>query len=88
MGKVKVVMNSAGARELLNCSGIQSDLLSRANSIKARADSMGSGTYVADVQPGRNRAHAMVKTPRGDFKTMASQAKHNTLLKSMDAGRG
>lgn len=87
MGNVKVKINSSGARSLLNSSEVQEDLLARASRIKARADSMGSGRYEADVQPGRNRAHAMVKTPKGDFKTMASQAKHNTLLKSMDAGR-
>lgn len=88
MGNVKVKMNSAGAREVMNSSGVQSDLLARANRIKARADGIGSGKYVADVQPGRNRAHAMVKTPSGDLRTMRSQAKHNSLLKSMDAGRG
>lgn len=88
MGNVKVKMNSAGAREVLNSAGVQSDLMARASRIKARADSMGSGTYEADVQPGRNRAHARVKTPKGDFETMASQAKHNTLLKSLDAGSG
>lgn len=87
MAKVKVRMNPAGAREVLNSSGVQQDLLARAERIKARADSMASGKYEADVQPGKNRAHAMVKTPKGDFATMASQAKHNTLLKSMDAGR-
>lgn len=88
MGNVKVTINSAGAREVLNSAGVQEDLLARANRIKARADGMGSGVYEADVQPGANRAHAMVKTPRGDFRTMASQAKHNTLLKSLDAGSG
>lgn len=88
MANVKVKMNPAGAREVMNSSGVQRDLLARANRIKARADGMGSGVYEADVQPGVNRAHARVKTPRGDFKTMASQQKHNTLLKSMDAGRG
>lgn len=88
MAKVtKVVMNHAGAAEVMNSAGVQGDLLARAERIKARADGMGSGTYEADVQAGRNRAHARVKTPSGDFRTMASQAKHNTLLKSMDAGR-
>lgn len=87
MGNVKVKMNSAGARAILNGSEIQGDLLSRAERIKARADGIASGKYIADVQAGKNRAHAMVKTPPGDFRTMASQRKHNTLLKSMDAGR-
>lgn len=87
MAKVKVVMNRAGSVALMNSAEMQSDLLSRAERIKARADGMASGKYEADVQIGKTRAHAMVKTPSGDFKTMASQRKHNTLLKSMDAGR-
>lgn len=84
---VRVKMNSAGAKALMNSPEIQADLLKRANRIKAAADGMASGKYEADVQPGKVRAHAMVKTPNGDFRTMASQRKHNTLLKSLDAGR-
>lgn len=69
----------------MNSPEVQDALLERANAIKARADSMGSGTYEADVRPGKNRAHAMVKTV--DAKSRASNAKHNSLLKSLDAGR-
>ena len=69
----------------MNSRAIQDELLRRARAIKAHADSMGSGCYEADVQPGKNRAHAMVKTT--DVVSMASNAKHNTLLKSLDAGR-
>lgn len=86
MASVKVKMNSAGARELLNSAEVQADLLKRAGGIKASAQAFG-GTYEADVQPGRNRAHAMVKTKPGDFRTMYKQAKHNALLNSMGAGR-
>lgn len=85
--KVKVVMNASGSVSLMNSAEMQADLLGRAERIKAHADSMGSGKYIADVQPGRTRAHAMVKTPEKDFRAMASQRKHNSLLKSMDAGR-
>lgn len=85
MAKVKVVVKSSGARQILNSQEIQDDLLERANRIKGKADSIGSGKYAADVQPGRNRAHAMVKTT--DARSMASNRKHNTLLKSVDAGR-
>lgn len=69
----------------MNSPEVQDALLERANAVKARADSMGSGTYAADVRPGKNRAHAMVKTT--DAKSRASNAKHNSLLKSLDAGR-
>ena len=87
MAKIKVVMNSRGSAELMNSLEMQEDLLRRAERIKVHADSMGSGRYEADVQPGKTRAHAMVKTPYNDLKTLYSQRKHNTLLKSMDAGR-
>ena len=85
MGKFKVRMNKSGARELLNSVEMQEELLSRAERIRERADSVGSGTYKADVQAGKNRAHAMVKTT--DIVSQNSNKKHNTLLKSMDAGR-
>lgn len=87
MAKVKVVMNQAGCNELRNSPGVQAELLARAQRIKASADGMGSGKYEADVRPGRTRAHAMVKTPKGDFLTMQSQVKHNTLLKALGSGR-
>lgn len=85
MGRVKVRLNHAGAREIMNSEAVQADLLDRARSIKECADRAGSGKFAADVQPGRNRAHAMVKTT--DAKSIASNAKRNTLLKSLDAGR-
>lgn len=85
MGKVKVKMNTAGARAVMNSSEVQADLLDRANRIKARADSVGSGSYDSDVQAGKNRAHAMVKTR--DIKSKVSNAKNNTLIKALDAGR-
>lgn len=83
---IKVVMNPAGARAVMNSQGVRNELLRRAMNIKDVADSIGSATYAADVQEGRNRAHAMVKTT--DRHSRASNAKHNTLLKSLDAGRG
>lgn len=83
---IRVTMSDAGARAVLNSSAVQAKLLVMAQSIKANADSMGSGVYDADVRVGQTRAHAMVKTT--DAASMASNAKHNTLLKSLDAGRG
>ena len=85
MADVAIKMNSSGARKILNGSAVQGDLLRRAEKIKASADGMGSGKYAADVRPGKNRAHAMVKTT--DFISKKSNAKHNTLLKSINAGK-
>lgn len=86
MAKFKVKISIRGCNELRNSQEVQQYILERAERIKSKAESIGSGKYVADVQPGRTRAHAMVKTT--DCVSMASNAKHNTLLKSMDAGRG
>ena len=86
MSRVRVKINRAGAAEVRNSPGVQADLLARAERIKAKAESFGSGVYEADVQSGRTRAHAMVKTT--DPRSMASNAKHNSLRRSIDAGRG
>lgn len=85
MSKVRVKMNIPGCIALRNSGEVQRDLLSRAVRVKNKAETFGSGRYVADVQPGRTRAHAMVKTT--DPRSMASNRKHNSLLKSIDAGR-
>ncbi len=86
MAKWSVKMNGAGARNILNSNEVQNDLLKRAQRMKARADSFDDAIYSADVQPGRTRAHAMVKTT--DIVSIRSNAKNNSLLKSVDAGRG
>lgn len=83
MANVKI--NSAGARAIMNLPEVQSELMRRAESIRSHAASMDGCTYVADVQQGKNRAHAMVKT--ADAKSCSSNAKHNTIIKSLDAGR-
>ena len=85
MPRVRVKMNYAACTELRNSQAMQDDLLARAERIKSRAETFGNGKYVADVQPGKTRAHAMVKTT--DVVSRASNAKHNSLLKAMGAGR-
>lgn len=85
MADIRVEMYHSGAREILNSPEIQAELLRRAERIREAANGMGSGVYEADVKPGKNRAHAMVKTT--DFISMKSNAKHNTLLKAMNAGK-
>jgi hypothetical protein len=85
MSVIKIRMNSAGARTILNSRGVQQDLLRRAERIKEKANGMGNGVYAADVKEGKVRAHAMVKTT--DAHSMASNKKHNSLLKSLNAGK-
>ena len=85
MSKVRVKMNIPGCIAYRNSDSVQSDLLDRAERIRAQAETFGSGHYTADVRPGRTRAHAMVKTT--DARSIASNRKHNSLLKSIGAGR-
>lgn len=81
MARTTVKMSSAGARQLMNSAEVQQLLLEHAREVAARA---GAG-FEADVQPGRNRAHAMVKST--DYESMRRQATDNVLLKAI-GGRG
>lgn len=77
MARIRVKMNSRGAVELMNSAETQALLLEHAQRAAGRA---GPG-FVADVQPGRTRAHAMVKST--DYQSMRAQAKDNALLKAI-----
>lgn len=77
--------NIYGYRAIMNSGEIQGVCLASASAMKNHADSMGSGRYSCDVRPGRVRCHAIVGTT--DIVSRRSNAKHNTLRKSIDAGR-
>jgi len=77
MARIRVKMNPRGAVALMNSPETQALLLEHAQRTAQRA---GPG-FEADVQPGRNRAHAMVKST--DYASMRAQAKDNALLKAI-----
>lgn len=82
--KVRYRPSSKGSRELMNSEAMQTGLLSHANAIKDGCYHLrhfDGAIYVADVRPGKNRAHAMVKTT--NYESILDNAKHNTMLKSM-----
>lgn len=81
MDGITVRVSSAAARALMNSPQMQAILLDRAEKIRAAA---GDG-FEADVQPGRNRAHAMVKST--DYRSRERQATDNVLLKAIGASR-
>lgn len=87
MVRCKVVMNSAGIEEVLSSQGVVGDLESRGSRIKARADSMGSAEYEQNTRPGYRGGRPYVVVAANTKHAKASNAKHNTLLKSLDAGR-
>lgn len=88
---VRVRINSAGARSVLTSDGVAGKLGDMASAIaasanaKASPDDMRNDAYMSEVDSSGNRAHARVwtATPHG----IRNNNKHNTLLKSLDAGR-
>lgn len=83
---VKVTIHSSVARAILSGAEVAADLSRRAENIKNAADSVGSGVYRASVAQVGDRKVAYINTT--DVISRNSNAKHNTLLKSLDAGRG
>lgn len=81
MNNIRLVMNPAGVRELMNSSYIQGELLKVAHDVANRVP---DGEYRVDVRPGRNRAHARVSTK--DKKGYKRELRTNALLKGLGAG--
>lgn len=77
MSKTKFKLNSSGVSNLLRSKEIQAILLDKGNEISERA---GDG-FEVKVSPGQKRANATVSTT--DIKSMAKNAKDNTLLKAL-----
>lgn len=92
MAKVKVRINSAGARAVLRSPAVLADLEARAASIEraasamCSADNMRERPFEHDARNSMNRARATVRTatPHGVY----ANNKRNVLIKSIDAGRG
>ena len=89
---IKVRLNSAGARAVLTSDGVAGKLGDMASAISASAnakaspDNMRNDAYMSEVDSSGSRSRARVWTasPHG----IRNNNKHNTLLKSLDAGRG
>lgn len=89
---IKVVPNVAGYRALLASADVQGDARDRARAIADRANSLldpDEGYRLDDFEvkefEGRMTTGYVVRTKTDHAR--ASQAKNNTLLKSLDAGR-
>ena len=88
---IRVRINSAGARAVLTSAGVAGKLGDMASAIaesanaKASPDNMRNDAYMSEVDSSGSRSRARVWTasPHG----IRNNNKHNTLLKSLDAGR-
>lgn len=77
MAKLKVELNEAGVRELLQSPEMESICLEYANQVRARA---GAG-YEVSTKVGKTRVNASVGT--SDPATVRKDRKNNTLLKAL-----
>ena len=92
MADVEVRLNLSGVRAVLSSEGVAADLGRRAKAIESRANGM------AERLPGQKKEPYKAKTDRHTHIAAAhvwssrlgavDNARHNTLLKSIDAGRG
>lgn len=83
MPDVRVEMNSAGAKALLQSEEVQALLREKAEAISAAAG--GEPDYPVEVIVGAARARASVST--GTFKAIRDEATDRTLSSALDAGR-
>lgn len=81
-GRIKIEMNPAGVREILQSEAVRAELHRRAQLI---ADAAGEGME-ASSQIGATRARASVRTETPE--AMRAEAEDRTLSSAIDAGRG
>lgn len=83
---VRVKIDYSGVLEVLNSPEVRNDVQRRVDAIRDTANRMGSAHgFEGDVIT-TDRPHGAVWA--GDIQSQRSNAKHNTILKSLDAGRG
>lgn len=82
MSKVKIEWRLAGFEEIRRLPAVKANLKSRADRIAAQA---GEG-YEAFEGEGKTRSRASVVTT--SMRAINSNRKNNTLLRSLDAGKG
>lgn len=82
----RIEFNESAIKELLSGSATRADIQRRIDAVRQTAAGMyGASNYKGDVII-TDRAHGAVWV--GDTYAARSCAKHNTLLKALDAGKG
>lgn len=82
----RIEFNESAIKELLSGSATRADIQRRVDVVRQTAAGMyGASNYKGDVIT-TDRAHGAVWV--GDTYAARSCAKHNTLLKALDAGKG
>jgi hypothetical protein len=84
MANVKIKLNSAAFKALRNDKAVKADLLARAKRIQQAAGGEGEG-YILRVNYGRENRAGVTVLATG--KAHWSNRKHQTLLRSLSAGK-
>lgn len=87
MARCRVVMNSAGIERVLSEPKVTEDLEKRGAAVKTMADSIGHATYERHTRAGKKGGRPYVIVAANDPHAIRSNAKRNTLLKAIDAGK-
>ena len=82
MAKKRLKFNRAAFNALRTAPGVEADLTARA---EAMAEAAGDGFEMLPAEKSRKRAHRVVAATT--VEAAAKNAKENTLLRSIDAGR-
>lgn len=84
---VRIVLNRAGVKAILQSPKVAEDMARRARNIAAAADGATGrpGDHAVESKVGRNRARSVVYTDT--FNAMHREADQRTLSRSIDAGR-
>lgn len=85
----EVKVSRAAARAIMKSPGVRADLINRAKRIRDAAEDMsesGNAEYMVSTYDGNVAAKVHVFCANNAAKR--SNAKHNSLVKSIDAGRG
>lgn len=84
MGDIRIVFNSKGEEEILSSAGVQDCLMKHGLAIGGTADHMFSEQhYTVAARPGRKWGRPYVVVAANNRRAIRSNAKHNTLLKSL-----
>lgn len=83
MPTIRIKLNSAGVRAVLQSAGVKADLRRRADAIAAAAG--GAPDFESGVSVVGDRAMGYVRT--ATFEGRMAEARHRALTRALDAGR-
>lgn len=85
LNEVRIELNDAGIRELLNSSGVQAFLAAKAAGVQSAASS-GGGEFTVEVRPGKVRARAKIRA--ADYEARQAESENQILTRAGHSSGG